>query len=178
MFALQALAMLFNVLLAPADELVIHSFTNGLVGVRAASPDVHLSVRRDPSGPDEPVLHVEYPAPTSNPVGRDVQCEAENRNWSRGRAVSFHVKPAHALRVSVSFFDRNRVVYTHWADLKEDVWQAIQFSFQAMKPSPYFQPPDAKQGSPIDVSDVAFIAFAPQDRTAGELAISSFVVEN
>jgi hypothetical protein len=177
MFALHALAMLFNVLLAPADELVIHSFKNGLAGVRAANPDVHLSVGRDPSGPDEPMLQVEYPAPTGDPAGRDVQCEAENRNWSSGRAVSFHVKPGHALRLSVSFFDRNRVVYTSWADLKEGVWQPVRFAFAEMKPNPYFQPPDAKQGSPIDVSVVAFIAFAPQDRTPGHLAISSLVVE-
>jgi len=126
MFALHALAMLFNVLPAPADELVIHSFKNGLAGVRAANPDVHLSVGRDPSGPDEPVLQVEYPAPTGDPAGRDVQCEAENRNWSSGRAVSFHVKPGQALRLSVSFFDRNLVVYTSWADLKEGVWQPVE----------------------------------------------------
>src|SRR6185436_6589317 len=105
----------------------------GLVGVRAASADVHLSVRRDPSGPDQPVLHVEYPAPTGNPAGRDVQCEAENRNWSNGRAVSFRIKPAHALRLSVSFIDRNGVVYTSYADLKEGVWQPVRFAFAEMK---------------------------------------------
>ena len=169
--------MLFSILLAPADEMIIHSFNNGLAGVRAASPDVHLSVGRDPSGPDEQVLQVEYPAPTGNPAGRDVQCEAENRNWSSGRSVSFQVKPAQALRLSVSFFDRNRVVYTSWADLKEGAWQVVRFAFADMKPNPYFQPPDAKQGSVIDVSDVPFIAFAPQDQTAGRFAIARFVVE-
>jgi len=176
-FALHALAMLFSILLAPADEMVIHSFGNGLAGVRAANPDVRCSVGRDRSGPDEQVLQVEYPAPTGNPAGRDVQCEAENRNWSSGRAVSFQVKPAHALRLSVSFLDRNRVVYTSWADLKEGVWQAVRFAFADIKPNPYFQPPDAKQGSAIDVSDVAFIAFAPQDQTSGRLSISRFVIE-
>ncbi|HEU4692572.1 MAG TPA: carbohydrate binding domain-containing protein [Vicinamibacterales bacterium] len=177
MHRLHGLAMLFGILVAPVDDMVIHSFGNGLAGVRAANPDVHLSVGRDSSGPDEPVLQVEYPAPTGNPAGRDVQCEAENRNWSSGRAVSFQVKPAHALRLSVSFIDRNRVVYTSWAELKEGVWQTVRFAFADMKPNPYFQPPDAKQGSAIDVSDVAFIAFAPQDQTSGRLAISRFVVE-
>jgi hypothetical protein len=177
MFALHALAMLVSALVAPADPMVIHSFGNGLAGVRAANPDVHLSVGRDPAGPDEPVLTVEYPAPTGNPAGRDVQCEAEHRNWSGGRAVAFQIKPGRALRLSVSFFDRNRVVYTSWADLKEGVWQTVRFAFADMKPNPYFQPPDAKHGSTIDVSDVAFIAFAPQDQTAGRLTISRFVVE-
>ena len=174
MSALHALAMLFNVLLAPADELVIHSFTNGLAGVRSANPDVHLSVGRDSA--EEPVLQVEYPSPTGNPAGRDVQCDAEIRDWTGGRAISFQVKPAHALRLSVSFIDRNRVIYTSWADLKEGVWQVVRFAFADMKPNPYFQPPDAKQGSAIDVSDVAFIAFAPQDQTSGRLAIGQFVV--
>jgi hypothetical protein len=177
MVAPHVLAILFNILLAPADDMVIHAFGAGLAGVRAANPDVRLSVRRDPSGPDEPLLQVEYPAPTGNPAGRDVQCDAEHRDWTGGQAISFHVKPAHALRLSVSFFDRNRVVYTSWADLKEGAWQAVRFAFADMKPNPYFQPPDAKQGSAIDVSDVPFIAFAPQDQTAGRLAIGRFVVE-
>jgi hypothetical protein len=176
-FALHSLAILLSVLLAPADDIVIHSFGNGLAGVRAANPDVHLSVGRDPSGPDDPVLQVEYPAPTGNPAGRDVQCDAENRNWSGGRAISLEVKPAHALRLSVSFIDRNRVVYTSYADLKESAWQTVRLVFADMKPNAYFQPPDAKQGSAIDVSDVAFIAFAPQDQTSGHLAIGRFVVE-
>lgn len=177
MFALHTLAMLVNVLLAPGDHIVIHSFKNGLAGVRAANPDVHLSVGRDPAGPDEPVLQVEYPLPTGNPAGRDVQCDAENRDWTGGRAIAFHVKPAHALRLSVSFIDRNRVVYTNWADLKEGVWQAVRFEFAQMKPNPYFQPPDARLGRAIDLSDIAFIAFAPQDQTSGRLAVATLVVE-
>ena len=36
-------------------------------------------------------------------------------------------------------------------------------------------PPDARTGAPIDVSDVAFIAFAPQDHTSGRLAVATFV---
>lgn len=61
--------------------------------------------------------------------------------------------------------------------MKEGVWQTVRFAFADMKPNPYFQLPDAKQGSAIDVSDVAFIAFAPQDQTSGRLAIGRFVVE-
>ena len=41
---------------------------------------------------------------------------------------------------------------------------------------PVFQPPGANLGAAIDVSDVKFIAFAPQDRTSGRLVISRFVV--
>jgi hypothetical protein len=82
-----------------------------------------------------------------------------------------------ALRLSVSFFDRNRVVYTSWADLKEGVWQPVRIAFDDLKPNPYFQPPGAKLGGPIDVSDVGWIAFAPQDRTSGRLAVARFVVD-
>jgi hypothetical protein len=156
---------------------VIQSFRDGVGDVHAANPDVHLTVGRDPAIPDEPVLFVDYPVPTGDPGGRDVRCDAENRNWSGGRAISFQIKPAHALRLSVSFFDRNRVVYTSWADLKEGVWQPVRIAFDDMKPNPYFQPPDAKLGGPIDVSDVGWIAFAPQDRTSGRLAVARFVVD-
>ena len=67
----------------------------------------------------------------------------------------------------MSFVDRNRVVYTARTDLKADVWQPVRIPFDEIQPNQYFQPPDAKRGAPLDVSDVSFIAFAPQDQTSG-----------
>jgi hypothetical protein len=154
---------------------IIQDYRDGLSGVRHANPDVRVSVGRDTALPDQPVLVVDYPAPTDDPAGRDVQCDATARDWTGGRAIVFQVKPAHALRLSVSFFDRNGVVYTSWSDLKEG-WQTVRVAFDVIRPNPYFQPPGATLGAPLDVSDVRFIAFAPQDRTAGRLAISGFVV--
>jgi Carbohydrate binding domain (family 11) len=155
---------------------VIQAYRNGLAGVRAANPDVRLRVDRDPSMPDEPVLIVDYPAPTKDPAGRDVQCVAENRDWTGGRAIAFQVKPDRPIRLSVSFLDRNRVAYTARTDLKGDVWQQIRIPFDEIRPNPFFQPPDAKTGAPIDVSEVTGLGFAPQDATAGRLAIGRFVV--
>jgi hypothetical protein len=156
--------------------IVIQGYSEGLAGVRAANPDVHLSIGRDPSIGEERILIVDYPAPTSDPAGRDVQCAAVNQDWTAGRAIAFQIKPDHATRLSVSFIDRNRVVYTAWLDLQAGVWQSIRIPFDAMRANPFFQPPDAKRGAPIDVSDVKAIAFAPQDKTRGRLAIGSFVV--
>ena len=56
------------------------------------------------------------------------------------------------------------------------VWQPVLIRFDEIRPNPYFQPPDANTGLPIDVSDTKGIAFAPQDGTAGHLAITKFVV--
>src|SRR5262245_24328071 len=158
------------------DVIVIHAYNNGLTGVRAANPDMHLTVGRDPSLSDEQVLNVEYPVPTKDPAGRDVQCAAENQDWTGGRAISFQIKPEHALRLSVSFIDRNRVAYTAWRDLTGGVWQLIRIPFDEIRPNPFFQFPDAKAVAALDVSDVKGIAFAPQDRTSGRLAVGRFVV--
>jgi len=155
---------------------VIHAYTNGLSGVRAANPDVHLSVGRDPAMPDEEVLFVEYPASTGDPAGRDVRCDADNEDWTAGRAISFRIKADHPVRLSVSFFDRHLVAYTTWMELKGDGWQVVRIPFDEMHPNPYFQRPDAKTGAPIDVSHVTGIAFAPQDPAPGRLAIGRFVV--
>jgi hypothetical protein len=155
---------------------VIRDYTDGLSGIRAANPDVHLSVGRDPAISDEPVLIVEYPQATNDPAGRDVQCDAESRDWTVGRAISFQIKPAHPLRLSVSFLDRNHVAYTTWISLQGGVWQRVRIPFENIRPNPYFQSPDARTGSPLDVSEVKGIAFAPQDQTSGHLAISKFVV--
>jgi Carbohydrate binding domain (family 11) len=156
--------------------LVIRDFKEPLAGACTSRPGVNLSVGRDVSFPTERVLVVEYPEPTKDPAGRDVQCAAQSHDWTAGGAIAFQIKPTHALRLSVSFMDRNHVAYTTWTDLKGDVWQLVRIPFQEMRPNPYFQPPDAKTGAPIDVSAVEGIAFAPQDRTSGRLSIRSFVV--
>jgi hypothetical protein len=158
------------------SQIVIQAYSDGLAGVRAANPDVHLSVARDPSISDERVLIVEYPAPTGDPAGRDVQCAAVNQDWTGGRGISVHVKPDHSLRLSLSFIDRNGVVYTAWKDLKGGEWQLLQIPFDEIRPNPFFQPPGAKTGARLDVGDVKFIAFAPQDKVLGRLAIGRFVV--
>ena len=153
----------------------IQSFRNCLAGVRTANADVRLSVGRDSAIPGENVLIVDYPPPTGDPAGRDVQCVAEQRDWTSGSAIAFQIKPDHDTRISVSFLDRNRVVYTSWRDLTAGAWQLVRLPFSEMRPNPFFQPPDAGTGLPIDVSDVAFIAFAPQDRTSGRLTLGKLV---
>ena len=135
-----------------------------------------MGVGRDPSFQDEPVLFVEYPVPTNDPAGRDVQCDAENQDWTAGRAILFRIKPEHDVKLSLSFLDRNRVAYTFWKDLKGGMWQLVRIPFGEIRPNPYFQPPDAKVGAQLDVSQVKGIAFAPHDQTSGRLAIGKFVV--
>lgn len=154
----------------------IHVFRDGLAGVRAATPDVRLSVVRDPSLPDQQVLVVEYPPPAKDPAARDVQCTAENQDWSAGRAISFPIKPDHSMRLSFSFLDRNGVVYTTRIELRGGDWQTVRVPFDEIRPNQFFQPPGAKTGAPLDVSDVKFVAFAPQDQAAGRFAIGRIVV--
>jgi hypothetical protein len=156
--------------------IVVRAYDDAQSGVRSASANVRLSVGRDPSLAGEQVLFVEYPEPTDDPAARDVHCEAENQDWTAGRAISFQIKPDHSLRLSVSFLDRNLVVYTAWADLKGGVWQPVTIPFDQIRPNPYFQPPGAKTGAPMDRSDVKSLAFAPQDKTSGRLAIGTLVV--
>ena len=158
------------------SAIVIQSYERGLSAIRASNPDVKLSLGRDPAVPDGQVLLVDYPAPTGNPAGRDVWCASENTNWTSGRAISFEIRPDHAMRLSVSFQDRNRVAYTSWTQLQGEVWQTVRIAFDQIRPNPYFQPPGANKGSPIDVSEVTSIGFAPQEQAAGHLAISRFVV--
>jgi hypothetical protein len=162
----------------PKEEpvMVVQAYEKGLSAVRAGNPDVKLRVGPDPALGDEAVLFVEYPPPTGDPAGRDVWCDSENHDWTAGRAISFRVKPDHALKLSVSFLDRNRVAYTSWTELRGGEWQTVRIPFDEIRPNPYFQPPGAKTGAPIDVSEVMGIGFAPQDQTAGRLAIGRFIV--
>jgi hypothetical protein len=155
--------------------LVIQDYKAGLSGVHSANPEVKLSLGQDPELSGQPALVVEYPAPTDDPAGRDVWCDAEHRDWSKARAVAFRIKPEHSVKLSVSFFDRNRVAYTTWVELQGGVWQPVRVAFDQIRPNPYFQRPDAKTGAPIDVSEVNGVAFAPHDQSPGRLLIGRFV---
>jgi hypothetical protein len=154
----------------------IQSYAQGLSAVRTTNADVRLSLETDPALPGERVLSIEYPAPSQNPAGRDVWCDAENADWRSGSAIFFRAKAEHPMRLSVSFMDGHRVAYTSWIDLDGSAWQPVRVAFDAIRPNPYFQPPGADTHSPIDVSNVVRIGFAPQDPNAGRLVMSPFVV--
>lgn len=156
--------------------IAVASFQNGVSGIHAKNPEVKLSLGRDPTLVGEQVLLVDYPAPTNDPAGRDVWCDADPTDWTVGHAIAFMVKPDRAVRLSVSFFDRNAVAYTSWFDLRAGSWQPVRLSFDQVRPNPYFQRPDAKLGSDIDLTQVRGIAFAPHDETPGHLAVSMIVL--
>jgi len=159
-----------------SPTIVIRSYADELAGVRSANPEMKLSVARDPAVSDGAVLLVEYPAATGNPAARDVWCEAEHADWTAGHALAFQAKPDRAMRISVSFMDRNHVAYTSWSELRAGEWQTVRIAFAQIKPNPYFQPPGAQTGAPLDVSSVKAIGFAPQDPGAGRIAIGPFVL--
>ena len=158
------------------DAIVVHDFTHGIVGVRRANPRLELRVTPDSGAGGEPVLTVDYPVATNDPAQRDVYFDVSNRNWSAGSAILLRIKSSEATRLSVSFMDRNHIVYTSWMDLFGGSWQTIRIPFSAIRPNPYFQPPDAKKGVPLDVSDVGTFGLAPQSPSSGRLTISRIVV--
>jgi hypothetical protein len=163
---------------APGPSLVIHSFASGLSTVHAAGSDVVLRVRRrDPAAPEEHVLEVDYPAGAGDPAARDVWCDVESRDWTRGSVIRFAIKPDRAISISVSFLDGNRVAYTAFVPLQADTWQTVRIPLDSMKPNPYFQPPGADLGARLDVRDVARIGLAPQDPEPGRFSISAIVLD-
>lgn len=159
-----------------APPIVIQSFRGEIFSACTSKSDLRLSAGRDSAIAGQAVLVVEYPMPSGDPAARDVQCVAEHRNWSAGRAIAFQIKTEHAMRFSLSFFDRNRVAYTAWRDLKGGEWQLIRVPFDEIRPNPYFQRPDARTGAALDVSDVSAVGFAPQDQTSGRFIIGPIVV--
>jgi len=152
----------------------IRSMTADLAGVHIANPQLKRSVEIV-SGQGL-VLVVDYPAPGSDSAARDIWFDVENPDWTPGKTIAFTARAKRAIKLSVSFLDRNRVAYTSWTDLRAGEWQTVQIRLAEIRPNPYFQPPDAKQGAPLDVSEVTRIGIAPQDPGAGRLAISRIVL--
>lgn len=150
----------------------IQDFRDGTAGIHVRNPEIKVQVTDDTDAPGELVLQVIYPASTDDPAGRDIWCDAIDTDWRVGHAIHFRAKPAQPVRLSVSFLGGNRVAYTSWADLKGGEWQTVRIGLDEIQPNPYFQPPGADENSPIDVSNVARIGFAPQTPEEGELMIS------
>ena len=120
---------------------------------------------------------VEYPAASGDPAARDFWCGVDEADWSKARQIVFDAKAEHAMKLSFSFMDRNHVAYTHWVELRGGEWQTVRIPFDQLRPNPYFQPPDAKKGAPLDVSEVRRIGLAPQDPGAGRVAIGHIGID-
>jgi len=160
--------------LALVAMLMIRSITPQLAGVHIANPQLQASVETV-SGEGE-VLVVDYPAPGNDPAARDVWLDVENPNWTFGKSIVFNARAEHAIKLSVSFLSRNRVAYTSWTELRAGEWQTVRIRLAELRPNPYFQPPDARKGAPLDVSEVTRIGIAPQDAGAGRLSIGQLVL--
>lgn len=162
-------------LLAAQAAIIINSLTVP-ADVKVATTNVLAVVGADASLPGQRVLTVTYPAASSNPAARDVQIAAEKTDWSSGQGLVFKARAEHPMRISVSFIDRNHVAYTALVNLTSSNWEDVAIAFDQIEPNPNFQPPDAKKGSAMDVSDVKFIAFAPQEKGAGRVSVTAFTV--
>jgi hypothetical protein len=156
------------------SQRVVRSHHQDLGGVHAGK-DVTVSVVEDPDSKKEHVLAIAYSA-AQGPADRDTWCDTEVRDWSGAHTLHFRVRSEQPLHISVSFFDANHVGYTAWADVSAGRWEPVDISLDTIRPNPYFQPSEAKLGSPIDLHDVAGIGFAPQVRGAGKFLVGSFAI--
>jgi hypothetical protein len=153
---------------------IVRWFGVALEGIKTQDPELKLRVGHDVGLGDENVLFVDYPKSLAEPAARDVWVEAEVTDWSRARALSFRIKPDLAVKLSVSFIDRNRVGYTSWIELTGEQWNDVQLTLDAFRPNPRLQPPDAKPGLPVDLTEVKAFGFAPEGGAPGRLALTSF----
>ena len=155
--------------------IVIQAYDEGLAGVRAANPAVHLSVARDSSVADERVLIVDYPAPTDDPAGRDVQCAAENQDWTGGRAIHFRSsRPFPQAFVVVPGSESCRI---HGVDGAEGRFLAAGSDSARRDSSESFLSTSRRQDRSANRRERREgHRVPPQDETSGRLAIGKFVV--
>jgi hypothetical protein len=156
-------------------RVLVRSHAGGLRGVRVGS-NATVAVRRDPEAGGDPVLAVSYGAQGEDPADRDVWCDTGVRDWSGARALVFRVRSDEPLHLAVSFFDANGVGYTAWADTRGGGWEEIRVALDTIQPNPYFQPPTAKLGAPLDLHDVRSLGFAPQVPDPGRFVVAAFEV--
>jgi hypothetical protein len=153
----------------------LNTYGSQLAGVRSASS--LLEVLPDPLKAGDWVLLVEYPSETDDPADRDVWFDVDVQDWTSARWLSFRIRAERDLKLSVSFFDRNQVAYTAWVNVSGGAWSDVQLRLDEMRPNPYFQLDDAKQGAPIDVRLVTGLGVAPHDELAGSFTVSRFALQ-
>ena len=65
---------------------------------------------------------------------------------------------------------------TSWTDLPGSGWHTVRVVFDSIRPNPYFQPPQARKGSKLDVREMSSLGLAPQDKAAGRLWIRKLLL--
>lgn len=133
---------------------------------------ISFAMDKDPE--KGPVLKIDYILAQNSWCG--LYRHSVNQNWSSAKNVNVWAKGSSNLVVRFSILDANKVSYVADMNLTPE-WQEIKIPISSMKKNPYYQPPEAIQGKPLDLSNVQQIQFEPQTQGKGSFMIGPVTAE-
>lgn len=156
----------------PAPPNVLQDYERVELAALHVSPGVSASsIEPDASVAGHRVLRVRYQC-AAEPPNCDIWQQLGGADWRGARALRFRIRTEKPLSLSTSFIDGNGVGYTVRTDATHGGdWEELIVPIEHYRPNQYFQPPDAKTGSPLDLQHVRAFGFCPLDAGPGTFAI-------
>ncbi len=125
---------------------------------------IELTVRTDAPGFRGPAARVSYDEQPSGWCGEWIRAGAAwgGQDWSRAHGLEAEVYSADALSLRFDFNDANQNAYVSPSlTVKPGAWTLVRANFADFALNPYYQPPRALKGAPLDLTHVATFNLQP-----------------
>ncbi len=84
------------------------------------------------------------------------------QDWGRGSGLAVEARSRSPLRLQLAFNDANQNAYlSPPLELEPGAWRVLRAPFASFRPNPYYQPPHARPGAPLDLGRVDTFNLSP-----------------
>ena len=126
---------------------------------------IQMTVEKDPADPDRRVGVFKYDLKNCGWCGYWMRSGDfwGGQDWRGAQSLSLEVYTEAPTAIFVSFNDANQNSYSAVAPkTKGGAWETVSIPFSKFKLDEYYQPPEAKEGAPQDLSKIETFNIAPK----------------
>ena len=141
---------------------------------------IDLSLEKDPEHGDDRLASFHYTLKKDGWCGFWMRAGDAwgGQDWTGAKSLSLEVYSTEPIRFWIGFNDGNQNAFTAQAeDTRGKGWEKLVVPFREFHLNPYYQPPEAKKGSPQDLSHVETLNLAPQTPGVHAYKVRRIVIE-
>lgn len=166
-----------------ASRVVAQDFS--LLGKNAYGPfadkegsTIGLTIERDPEGKGARLGSFKYDMKKCGWCGYWMRAGDVwgGQDWRGAKALSFKVYTTEPLEFQFSFNDANQNSYTAKGPKTKGGWETLSIPFSKFGLDEYYQPPEAKEGAPQDLSKIETFNLSPKTQGKHEFKIREIVI--
>jgi len=138
-----------------------------------------LDIVRDPDAPGRMQAACRYELTEGGWCGVWVRCgdEWEGQDWRGSKSLVFTVYSREPLSFEFGFNDVNENAYIALApQTKGTGWETLSFPMTSFQLNPFYQPPGAQKGAPLDLSRIETFNIAPKTTGKHEFKLKEVLI--